>query len=698
MRSEKVILTSKFSDGLPCSHPPKEETEEHHRSDFRRFGDLLVVLEGMRHASQYLVARGRLAELVVLSQTCVDVMVLIICELRQFQIDISHEALREMNRIDILYHGKDTIVKYNRAKGEKKPYNRRMRDAVEQIKERLSIFDVVAPYVELQKAGKNYKGKSPFTNEKTPSFYVSPDRNMYYCFSSNQGGDIFTFIEKMEGVDFKGALKILAEKAGVELVPEDPKKRTERDTQYALIEEAATFFFTEGTNTKVAQDYIIDRGVDGKTIHAWRIGFAPDAWRNLKEHLVGKGYTETQIQQAGLIKKSDESKESYDVFRNRIMFPISDASGRVVAFSGRTLSTDAETPKYVNSPETELFQKSDILFGYHIAKQGIRQYDFSLLVEGQFDLVLAHQAGYGNAVAVSGTALTPHHIDLLERLSNRAVLALDADRAGVAAMKRAADLMLRRGMDVKVARIEGGKDPADIIKEDPKRFKKIIGESVHVIEALLAILKTDVPDARAYKLRVREEVLPILAHMPNRIDREHFETVIALATETTKDAIHYEVERLAEHSKTVETPTVEAAPLKAATGDYSVFFAAILAVLRNDDEKKDLATWLHDKLTSICEDVSEELSFCISEDEAHINEYAFRHRLDQWVLESRPKEIQEKLADSLTLFHRSKLTEAKKQLDAALALPDKSEEEKATILEKINAIVKKREAAVYAVE
>jgi DNA primase len=428
-------------------------------------------------------------------------------------------------------------------------------DAVQQVKERLSILDVVAPYVELHKAGKSYKGKSPFTNEKTPSFYVSPERGMYYCFSSNQGGDIFTFIERMEGVDFKGALKLLAEKAGVELVREDPKKRTERDTQYALIEEAAKFFFTEGTNNAAAQEYVERRGVDGKSIHLWRIGFAPDGWRNLKEHLAGKGYTEAQMLRAGLIKKSDEAKEPYDVFRNRIMFPICDNSGRVVAFSGRTLSKDAETPKYVNSPETELYNKSEILFGYDKAKQGIRSLDFSLVVEGQFDLVLAHQAGYGNTVAVSGTALTPYHVGLLERLSNRAVLALDSDRAGIAAIKRAAGLMLVRGMDVKVVTIEGGKDPADIIKDDPKKFRKMVGESKHVVEFLLGVLEADSKDERAYKLRVREELIPVLARMPNKIDREHFEGVLAEALSTTKDGIHYEVERVAE--KNEDTPVRE---------------------------------------------------------------------------------------------------------------------------------------------
>ncbi len=415
---------------------------------------------------------------------------------------------------------------------------------VELIKERLSILDVVGQYVELQRAGKSFKGKSPFTNEKTPSFFVSPDRGMYYCFSSQKGGDMFTFIEEMEGVDFKGALKILAEKANVELVAEDPQKRDERETQYALLEEATQYFFKSRDEFEHVNTYIANRGVTGTTIHAWRIGYARDEWRSLKAYLAGKGFTEAHMLAAGLIKKTDPNKESYDVFRDRIMFPIADASGRVVAFSGRTLKNEAGIPKYVNSPETDLFKKSEILYGYDKAKHGIRHYDFSLVVEGQFDLVLAHQAGYGNTVAVSGTALTAHHLMLLERLSNRIVLALDSDRAGIAAVKRSSGLMLEHGMDVKVARMEGGKDPADIIKENPQNFKHFVGKAVHVIDFLLAVLGESSKDERTYKLRAREEILPLLAPMPNRIDREHFEGVVAQAVGTTKDAIHYEVERI----------------------------------------------------------------------------------------------------------------------------------------------------------
>lgn len=419
---------------------------------------------------------------------------------------------------------------------------------VEQIKQRLSILDVVGPYVSLQKAGKSFKGKSPFTQEKTPSFFVSPERGMYYCFSTGKGGDMFTFVQEMEGVDFRGALKILAERAGVELVPVNAAVRDERDKLYGLMAEAARYFFEELRKNQEVLAYLEQRGVRTETVQRWQIGYAPRGWRNLKEHLVEVGYPEHLIQKAGLIKNSGQSEGSYDVFRERVMFPIADVSGRVVGFSGRTLSTDPNTPKYVNSPETELYQKSHVLFGYDKARHGIRTYDFSLVVEGQFDLVLSHQAGYTNTVALSGTALSEAHVEQLSRLSHRVVLALDADRAGINSVKRSADLLLRRGMDVKVARMHGGKDPADLVRDNPQQLKAAVGGAMHVIEFLLAVLKEGAKDERAYRLRVREEVLPFISLMPNRIDQEHFEDIVARELSVTKDAIHFEVSRLRSES------------------------------------------------------------------------------------------------------------------------------------------------------
>ena len=433
-----------------------------------------------------------------------------------------------------------------------------MTDVVQQIKDRLNILDVVAPYVEVQKAGKQFKCRCPFHNEKTPSFNISPERGMYHCYGCGVGGDMFTFIQAIEGVDFKGALKILAEKARVELVPVSPEKQSERDRLYATLEGATKFYVEELKKNPEALAYLKKRGVSDQTVASWRIGFAPgppvSSWRATKDHLQAQGFSLKELMGAGIIKGTDQGKEPYDVFRNRIMFPLFDQGGKAVAFSGRTLEVGPDIPKYVNSPETDLFKKSEILYGYDRAKHGIRNLDFSLIVEGQFDVVMSHQAGYNNTVAVSGTALTPSHVQLLERLSHKVVLALDADKAGIAAAKRSADLMLRRGLDVKVAMMPLGKDPADIILEDPKEFRHIIGRSVHVIEFLLYILSAQNLDPRTFKLRAREEVIPYVPLLPNKIDQDHFEAIIAEALKTTKDAVHYEVERAAEKLTEVTKP------------------------------------------------------------------------------------------------------------------------------------------------
>jgi DNA primase len=439
-----------------------------------------------------------------------------------------------------------------------------MSDVVQEIKDKLNIIDVIQPYVELHKAGKNFKGKSPFSTEKTPSFYVSPDRGMYYCFSTSQGGDIFNFIQAMEGVDFKEALKLLAEKAGVELRPENPEKRGERDRLYEVLEAATAFYQEQLPRELEAMAYLERRGVKQETIAKWRIGYAPGppsgGWREVKDYLEGKRFVSEELYKAGLIKKTDGGKEPFDVFRDRVMFPIAEPGGKVVAFSGRILHLNDKAPKYVNSPETELYKKSDILFGYDKAKHGIRNLKFSLIVEGQFDVVMCHQAGYGNTVAVSGTALTLHHVQLLERLSEKVVLALDADRAGIAAMKKAADVMLRRGLDVKVAEMPLGMDPADMILEDPHRFKHTIGQSVHVIEFLLHVLRREIADDRSFKLKVRDEVLSFILLLPNRIDQEHFVEKVAVAIGSTLDAVRFELERLRDKAKeasSVPRPAVQ---------------------------------------------------------------------------------------------------------------------------------------------
>ncbi|OGG61224.1 DNA primase [Candidatus Kaiserbacteria bacterium RIFCSPHIGHO2_02_FULL_49_34] len=548
-----------------------------------------------------------------------------------------------------------------------------MKSAVEQIKEKLSILDVVGGYVELHRAGKSWKGKSPFTNEKTPSFHVSPDRGMYYCFSTSQGGDMFSFIQTMEGVDFKGALKILADKAGVELVAENPEKRSARDRAFAILEDATIYYFAEGQKSAQVQEYLKNRGVTTETSHGWRIGLAPDGWRNLRDYLKSKGYKDAEMLAAGLVKSAD-GKDPYDVFRNRVMFPISDPSGHVIGFSGRTLSDDPKNPKYVNSPETELFKKGEMMYGYHLAKTGIRHYDFSLVVEGQFDVVMSHQAGYQNAVAVSGTGFTMQHIDLLSRLSGRSVLCFDSDKAGIAATKRAAEPMLSRGMDVKVARIIGGKDPADIAKDHPEELKKIIGAASTIVDWLLTILKEDAKDDRAFIRAAEEEILPLIAVMPSRIEVEFFANEVARATGISKEAILGKIDSLIAARKKSDEPTKAdavkrpLAPLEAPKAEphhdvriheHLLFFHTLLSILATEPKKKVMYERVKDFFDNILQELVAFSTMPQTPTEHDVNDYIARRTkeikrdFEETERNEHIKTQSFRIAQSLTQFHKT---------------------------------------------
>ena len=413
-----------------------------------------------------------------------------------------------------------------------------MNSPVQQIKERLSIEEVVSSYIKLDRAGANLKAKCPFHNEKTPSFFVSPERGSYYCFGCGAKGDIFTFIEEFEGLDFKGALKILAERAGVLLVSYSKEKEGEKEKLYKIMEESTKFFQKNLVENKEVLDYLKKRGLKDETIKEFRIGFVKLDWHILLFYLQEKGFSDTEIEKAGLIKKpislnldgtekstSSGEQKFYDRFRGRIMFPISDSSGRIIAFSDRLFVDDGKsvpTPKgigtptlskvivgakYLNSPDTPIFSKSAVLYGLDKAKKSIRKNNFSILVEGQMDLILSHQAGFKNTIATSGTALSDSTISkenvvsnlgLLRRLSSNIVLAFDADRAGFNASARAAKIALSFGMDVKVVSIPEGVDPADLIlKEGTDAWRKAIRSSKHIIEFFLErILKNYKEDTR----------------------------------------------------------------------------------------------------------------------------------------------------------------------------------------------------------
>lgn len=411
-----------------------------------------------------------------------------------------------------------------------------MSSSVDKIKERLNIVDVISSYIKLERSGGNFKAKCPFHNEKTASFFVSPERDSYYCFGCGAKGDIFTFTEEFEGLDFRGALKVLAEKAGVELVPENPKLKNEKERLFEIMDNASLFFERNiSVQNNEVLEYLKKRGLQDKTIKEWRIGYALPAWQNLGDYLKSKGFTSVEMEKAGLIKI--DSGRFYDRFRGRIMFPIFDSSGRIIAFSGRILNDDGKSAKYLNSPETELFSKSRTLYGLDKAKLVIKRLDYSILVEGQMDLIMCHQAGYANAVASSGTALTSNHLEILKRLSNRVIMAFDADNAGFNASARAWQIALSLGMEVKIAELPKGFDPADLILKHKDQWITALKEAKHIIDFYLERILAEESDERKRAVRIKNDILPFLAVIESNIEKSHFVTKIGNATGIKEDAI-----------------------------------------------------------------------------------------------------------------------------------------------------------------
>lgn len=404
---------------------------------------------------------------------------------------------------------------------------------VERVKERLEIAEIVSGYVKLDKAGASFKGKCPFHNEKTPSFFVSPARQSYYCFGCGAKGDIFTFVQELEGLSFREALKSLAERAGVQLQnrPESIKARGEKDELLQALEVATEFFEKELDKNEAAKSYIASRGISDASVKKWRLGYAPAEWRALYTHMLSLGFKREVLLKAGLVKAVQDSsgREPYDVFRDRIIFPLSDSSGETIAFSGRALQKDA-VPKYLNSPDTPLFTKSEVLYGLDKAKEKIRKQNYAVLVEGQVDLVLSHQSGVENTVASSGTAFTGAHLERLKRLSKRIILAFDGDKAGEKAGEKAAELGLSLGLEVKIAQLPEGKDPAELAKEDKEKWREVLKNSLPAIEVVLNRVISEEKDSRKKGLAIRRVVLPLITLLESSIERSHFVSLIAQRT------------------------------------------------------------------------------------------------------------------------------------------------------------------------
>lgn len=444
-----------------------------------------------------------------------------------------------------------------------------MTSTVEQVKSRLAITEVIGGYLKLERAGANWRARCPFHQEKTPSFFVSPARGTWHCFGCNRGGDLISFVQEIENLDFVGTLKLLAERAGVEFQVPNRALASLKDRLY-LLHEAATRYYTEQLlKQPTVLDYLIARGLTTETIKSFRLGFAPAGWRNLGPVLNRQGFKETELITAGLlIAPTDTSRGPYDRFRQRIMFPLFDSVGRIVGFSGRIFGGDDKQAKYLNSPDTALYDKSKLLYLYDRARLALRTADRCILVEGQVDALLSHQAGLTETVAVSGTALSQDHLILIKRLTNNLIMAFDADLAGIKAGQRAIELALASGFEVKIAVLPNDCDPADLIRNDPNQWRHAVAEAVHIIDFMLTVLKRQQPNQdgagrRALAHAIEREVYPFIARLANPLDQAFFINQIAVQFGLPDQVIKEGVEKV-KINPPVNGPIQPFAPVPAA--------------------------------------------------------------------------------------------------------------------------------------
>lgn len=422
------------------------------------------------------------------------------------------------------------------------------------IREKMHIEEVMGSYITLIPAGKNYKACCPFHVEKTPSLQVNTEKQMFYCFGCKKGGDVFTFIQEIEHVDFKEALKILSEKSGIPLdYSEQFSKEVAQKKTLITIHEMATRFYQLCLSRDThARDYIVKRGITPVSIKVWRIGYAPDDFQALVTTLIKKGFSEEDLIASGLVGKS--SRGLYDRFRGRIMFPITDHQGNTIAFSGRLLpgtreGARSDVGKYINSPETLIYHKSQALFGFSLAKETIRTKKEVIIVEGQMDAILSHQVGHLETVALSGTAATDHHMEVLARFADRIIIATDGDHAGIASAHKIALSAYRFDREVELLILPDGMDPADMITTHPESWNTLISQQQDYIDFHGMITKNHT--LREKIIETEQYLFPVIAEIMNHVRRDGMLQKIAHHLQVSVESIRNEFQKYLSNTKSI---------------------------------------------------------------------------------------------------------------------------------------------------
>jgi len=427
---------------------------------------------------------------------------------------------------------------------------------VDEIKSKLDIVDIVSEYVQMKQVGTNFKALCPFHSEKTPSFMVSRERQIWHCFGCSEGGDMFTFVQKMENVEFPEALKILAQKAGVKLSHHDPKLHDQKNRILDILELTAKFWFKileAHPNAQIGREYLKERGISDDIREEFRIGFAPESWDATNDFLLKKGFLENDIFLSGLTIKKERGSGFYDRFRNRIIFPIKNPQGEVVGFGGRIMrGADEKLAKYINSPQTQVYNKSLIMYNFDKAKTEIKKNERAVVVEGYMDVIASWKAGVKNVIATSGTALTRDQIALIKRYANTIACAFDADAAGQNASFRGIDLLLQSDVNIQVITIPYGKDPDDCVRNDPEAWRLAAKNTKSFMEYMFSIATRKYPGTGVEeKKNIGKMLLPYIARISNTIEQSHWlnklASYLSMPQEALRDAMYKVKERTAEN-------------------------------------------------------------------------------------------------------------------------------------------------------